>query len=281
MRHGGLGAAHGHQKMNFVTVCPACATCFRIQSQQLAARQGKVRCGKCGEAFDALERLAEEHEELPTDITAEAQTTEPEEKLGAYTYTLVDKTLDSELESSPASEVDIAPTVILQPAVATPRHWPVPVLLMALILLACLQTLFYLRTPIAARWPAVKPYLVAACDTFGCKVPLPAQPDLLAIDDSDLQEDAEYQGLLRFSSVIINKADFTQAYPLLELTLTDGADQPVLRRTFSPKEYLPSETNIAAGLAAADEIRIKLALSVDEVSIAGYRAFVTYAKAPT
>ena len=69
--------------MNFVTVCPACATCFRLQSQQLAARQGKVRCGTCGEAVDALERLAEEHEELPADIAAEAQTTEPEEKLGA------------------------------------------------------------------------------------------------------------------------------------------------------------------------------------------------------
>lgn len=264
--------------MNFVTVCPACATCFRLQSQQLAARQGKVRCGKCGEAFDALERLAEEQS---SGITAEAPIAEPEENPSVYTYTLVDKTPDAELESSAASEANMAPTVILQPAASTARGWPAPALLVALALLACLQTLFYLRTPIAARWPVMKPYLVAVCDTFGCKVPLPAQPDLLVIDDSDLQEDAEYQGLLRFSSVIVNKAEFTQAYPLLELTLTDIAEKPVLRRTFSPKEYLPSETNIAAGLAAADEVHIKLALSAGEVPIAGYRAFVTYAKAPS
>lgn len=269
--------------MNFVTVCPACATCFRVQAQQLEARQGKVRCGKCGEAFDALERLAEEQEAQPS-IAAEAQISEPEEKLSTYTYTLVDKTPEPEPSPTPVPigvVEDTAAALAFQSLASPPRRWHSLTLLLALALLACLQTLFYLRTPIAARWPVAKPYLVAACNILGCQVPLPAQPQLLAIDDSDLQEDAEYQNLLRFTSSIINKAEFTQAYPLLELTLTDLADQPVLRRTFTPKEYLPSNTNIAAGLAAADEIRIQLALSPRDVTIGGYRAFVTYAQGPS
>ena len=270
--------------MSFVTACPACATCFRLYPQQLATRQGKVRCGKCGEAFNALERLAEEELEEQASIAAEPQISKPEEKLSAYTYTLIDKTPEPEPAPTPVPVsvvVDTPAAIAFESLAPTPRRWQAPAMLLALALLACLQTLFYLRTPIAARWPVIKPYLVAACDTLGCKVPLPAQPDLIAIDDSDLQEDAEYQNLLRFSSSIINKAQFTQAYPLMELTLTDVADQPVLRRTFTPKEYLPTSTNIAAGLAAADEIRIHLALSTQDVTIGGYRAFVTYAKNPS
>lgn len=40
--------------MNVLTRCPHCATVFRAGEGQLNARQGWVRCGRCGEAFNAL-----------------------------------------------------------------------------------------------------------------------------------------------------------------------------------------------------------------------------------
>lgn len=267
--------------MNFVTACPACATCFRIQPQQLAAQQGKVRCGHCGIAFDALARLAEDQASGPAEAIAETPATVPEEQPSVYTYTIVDKPSAEQPEPEPeehepANPIDPLSALELPPIAPLKRRRLATAALAALILLACLQTVFYLRTPLAAHWPAIRPYLVAACDRIGCQVPLPRQAELLAIDDSDLQEDAEYQGLLRFSSAIVNKAAFTQAYPLLELTLTDVADQPLLRRIFKPQEYLPAGTDIAAGLAANEEIRIELALSAGETPLAGYRAFITY-----
>lgn len=264
--------------MSFVTACPACATCFRVQPEQLAERQGKVRCGKCGEAFDALTRLAAEQQSGQAAAPTGQPLAEPEENPSPYTYTIVDKPGDS--PPSPPEPVlindDPAPVFELPPPVAAQRRWPTPALLTALILLACLQTVFYLRTPIAAHWPATQPYLLAACDTLGCQVPLPRHADLLAIDDSDLKEDVEYQGLLHFSGIIVNKAAFTQAYPLLELTLTDVGDQPLLRRTFKPQEYLPAGTDVNAGLAAQEEIRIAIALSAGDTPLAGYRAFIMY-----
>ena len=43
-----------------ITHCPFCHTHFRVHAQQLAARAGQVRCGKCSRVFDALEHLIEE-----------------------------------------------------------------------------------------------------------------------------------------------------------------------------------------------------------------------------
>lgn len=44
--------------MSFVTRCPACATHFRVVSDQLKISDGWVRCGQCGEVFDASAQLA-------------------------------------------------------------------------------------------------------------------------------------------------------------------------------------------------------------------------------
>ena len=43
-----------------ITHCPSCQTHFRVHADQLAARAGQVRCGKCSRVFDALEHLIEE-----------------------------------------------------------------------------------------------------------------------------------------------------------------------------------------------------------------------------
>ena len=43
--------------MDHVTRCPNCSTAFRVTDQQLAAYQGKVRCGRCAFVFNAREAL--------------------------------------------------------------------------------------------------------------------------------------------------------------------------------------------------------------------------------
>lgn len=255
--------------MKLVTACPACSSRFHVQPQQLAAHQGNVRCGNCSKVFNALDSLAEQPE-TPAYTLEEPPTEAP----GAYAFTVVEKTI----ARSPATYADAASKDKLS---RLPRHggrhWLACGLIALLVLAAAVQAIYYLRTPIAARWPLTKPYLVQACNLLNCSVELPQQADLLAIDDSDLQEDAEYQGLMHFSSMIINNAAFAQAYPLLELTLTDVNDQALLRRSFSASEYLPHGTNIKAGLAPGQGVRVKLNLTVSDAPVAGYRVFITYA----
>jgi predicted Zn finger-like uncharacterized protein len=41
------------------TQCPECSTAFRVTADVLKQAAGKVRCGGCGHAFNALEFLSE------------------------------------------------------------------------------------------------------------------------------------------------------------------------------------------------------------------------------
>jgi predicted Zn finger-like uncharacterized protein len=145
-----------------------------------------------------------------------------------------------------------------------------------LAILAGLQTIYAKRTQIAAEYPQYKPYLVQACNALKCEIPLPTNLDLLTIDDSDMQEDENHQNVIKFSSLLINNAHFTQAYPNIELTLTSTDDQPVLRRLIKPAEYLKTADNVSTGLASREEIRIQLAINVKDLAVTGYRVLLVY-----
>jgi hypothetical protein len=186
-------------------------------------------------------------------------------------------TKSSGAADSPKIVADIASkTKLNRPDKHKPPAWFPALLALVFALLAAVQTAYYMRTQITAQWPAFKPHFDQVCKFLDCTVELPRQIDLLTIDDSDLQEDTERQGLIHLSSTIINNAAFAQAYPLLELTLTDTYDKPLLRRAFTPREYLPTGTDISKGLTAGDEVRISLAFTASGEVVAGYRVFVTY-----
>lgn len=161
----------------------------------------------------------------------------------------------------------------IQPKKSTWLSW---LLVLILLVLAGLQATYYFRTEISARYPQLKPYLVQACDALGCNVDLPKEPNLLVIDDSDLQEDADREGLIRLNTTLLNKAEFAVAYPLLEITLTDATDKVLMRKRFKPNEYLAPETPIAEGIPANDSVYIHLALTANKQAVAGYRLFISY-----
>ena len=48
------------------TQCSKCETVFKLSAEVLRAAGGQVRCGKCGELFNALARLAEESTAFPS-----------------------------------------------------------------------------------------------------------------------------------------------------------------------------------------------------------------------
>lgn len=283
--------------MSMVTTCPACGTSFRVKPQQLSAHSGDVRCGKCDHVFHALDSLARVSEDS-------SQSTEP--KFTVLEEAGTDKTGTADLfgsdnlpgtapdeiehivypgfELSPAAVVTSVPEITLpSPATASgPRGkfrvslWVLILLALLLALAAVTQAAYFLRTQISVELPQSKPYLLKACMLLGCSVDLPRDIDQLVIYDSDMQEDAEHQGVIHLSSSLINHAPYAQAYPLLELSLTDTRDKVVMRRTFTPAEYLPADRNAANGIPSNDEIRIKLAITASDVVVAGYRVYVTY-----
>ena len=145
-----------------------------------------------------------------------------------------------------------------------------------LLILAILQIVYFLRVQLAAQYPQFKPHLQHACQVLLCEIKLAQNLSLLTIDDSDMQESDDYQNVISFSSVLINNANYIQAYPNIELTLTDMQDQPVLRKLVTPKEYLNEGIEAEAGIGALQEMRLNLVMDAGNLSVAGYRILLAY-----
>ncbi len=282
--------------MNYITSCPECNTQFLISQEHLKAYRGKVQCGHCNHVFNAKNRLTEITEpsdeilelveieettsetpvESPENVSVEA-TTEPDETHHDENGLEISIEPENTIEplEAPAQIEDLATQTRLA---STQAKSPVGFYLLGLLLAlgAVLQSLYFMRTEIAANYPQFKPLLVSACAPLHCKVELPKKLDLLLIDDSDMQEDETYQSVINFNSSLINNADFSQAYPNIELTFTDMHDEPVIRTLLKPQQYLKSGTRIEEGIAAREEIRLALPIHVKDIAVAGYRVQLTY-----
>lgn len=149
-------------------------------------------------------------------------------------------------------------------------------LAIVLVLVLLGQGLYFFRNQIARAVPESKPLLQQLCMTIGCEISLPQEINLLSIDDSGIQQDATLQGVIRLSSTITNRAKFSQAYPKLEVTLTDERDMPKVRRVFSPSDYLKKQVNQAEGIQAGESIPVEMALMTDAENISGFRILLAY-----
>ena len=115
-------------------------------------------------------------------------------------------------------------------------------------------------------------------DIPGCRVQLPRRPDLMSIDSSELQADPRRQGIIVLSAVIRNRARFPQDFPALELTLTDDAQRPVLRRVLAPRDYLPEGRSpaLASGITPGGEASLRVYLHSGGSTATGYRLYLFY-----
>ncbi len=147
---------------------------------------------------------------------------------------------------------------------------------LAMVLLASVQLAYLFRDEISSGVPWTRPLLGAFCDLFGCSVALLKLPGLIDIEYSDLQPESGRRDRLMLRALVRNRATVVQAFPHLELTLTDHRDQALARRVLSPDDYLPTGTDVAAGVPANGEIHVALPLDVAGIGATGYRLYVFY-----
>ncbi len=113
---------------------------------------------------------------------------------------------------------------------------------------------------------------------MGCRVELPRVPDQLFIEASDLQLlDPAHPNEVLLTATVRNRAAFQQALPLLELTLTDSANQTAARKVFKPAEYLGTARGPDDGIGAGQEVSVRLYLDTGDLKAAGYRLYLFFA----
>ena len=266
------------------TRCPGCKTIFRVTEPQLALRGGQVRCGHCRTVFNGREEL------IALDAPALDEQTEDELAKGPPTVTLRSA---HALDPPPPDEPRRAPPPPAAPPESAADYenrfaWEtkpersraakvlagvaVPLLAVALVL----QAVFHFRDALAAHMPASKPALLRLCAVAGCSIRPLRDVAALSIDASDLQADPAHKGLLILTATIRNRAGYPIGYPYLELTLTDAAEQVVVRRALSPPEYVSGTVNTATGIAPNGEIPVKLFIDASATVQAGYRLYLFF-----
>ncbi|RYX90652.1 MAG: DUF3426 domain-containing protein [Comamonadaceae bacterium] len=150
--------------------------------------------------------------------------------------------------------------------------------LVVLVLLAVLglQVAYHERDRISAMEPRARPLLQALCSRFQCSVQPLRQIESIVIDSSafnKLRADT-----YRLSFTVKNNAPLALAMPAIELSLTDSADQPVLRRVLMPADLGAASPNASPVLAAGGEWSGTFPINVSGGSsrVVGYRLLAFY-----
>lgn len=250
--------------MSLITRCPVCGTAFRVQSSQLAAHSGTVRCGKCGGVFNGVAALVEDDERLLL---------EPSPQLGLF-----DPSRDAAHITHPSTAQEV-PGFLLDAPSSRRSRWLWGLAALIALLAVAGQATYRFRAEIGAAFPQAREPLRTFCRALGCEMSLPRRPELMSIDSSELQADGRRDGLIVLNAVIRNRARFPQDYPALELTLTDDSDRPVLRRVLAPRDYLErskTEELVRDGIAAGTEAPLRIFLDTSRMRATGYRLYLFY-----
>jgi predicted Zn finger-like uncharacterized protein len=286
-----------------ITTCTHCVARFKVTPQQLNAKQGQVRCGKCGKVFsgfEALERFPDddtgarllaareaaerpgepqlESIEVPPHVEdlPEVETLDAPPHVPAPAYVEPPSTPST---SPPASRRTArAPTIEYEETDPPPRRvsraWSFGVVLLALVLGA--ELAYAYRGPIAQRYPVLRPWLESVCAQAGCTVPWMRDDRLLKLEDSELLEVPGRPSEIALGARIRNLATAAQEYPHLELTLTDLTGQAAARRVLRPIDYVGRALAPGEVLAPGAEVAIQLRLETPRLKATGYELLLFY-----
>lgn len=137
-------------------------------------------------------------------------------------------------------------------------RWIIGSLLLLVLLLA--QGSYFYRDDLALREPRLRPWLEQACGYLDCTIQRPASQAKIDILGWDVRTLPDTPQALLASTTLVNKTPAMLPYPLLTLRFSDINGAPLAQRRFLPREYLPTDTDIKAGMTPDTPVMVELAL---------------------
>lgn len=131
--------------------------------------------------------------------------------------------------------------------------------LVGLLLLLCLQVLLADRDRLASQ-AAWRPVVATLCGAFGCDVPAWREPAAFAMLSRDVRPVSGAPGTLQAQATFRNDAHWTQAWPVILLTLKDADGRTLGARALQPQDYLAGvepQAGIAPGQSAQVAVRVR------------------------
>jgi predicted Zn finger-like uncharacterized protein len=236
------------------TRCPQCHTVFVVQPAQLAARDGLVRCGRCMTVFNAQEsRVDKAAENTPAAATMTqrkpAKKTGGKEKPAAARKAGAKEAPDTPRrrkdtaprQKTPPEPVSTGPLQLSLPGLAPRLRTRLPFWILGNVLLLSTilaQGIYFYGSELAHLSPALKPALAGVCHVLGCTLTPPQDINLIDLVEARVAPHPKFNKALRIRATLVNRASFSQAFPTMEVTLSDNTGQVVARRAFKPGEYV-------------------------------------------
>jgi|GEM_PF-378650 len=280
------------------TLCPNCNHKQELTADQLRDARAVIACPQCAIRFDALEQLSDIDPETLVAASGQQQPQDPQpespsievERLKPKGFPLADQSGPSAAQFLRSAqrrpgrrdqlklnhgklserywirEADKPINLPWEQARQAPsRHWRTGVFVGGLLL--CGQLLFFHGNAISQNLA-----LRRFCQSLDCPLPIYQNANELAIVSSVLEPLSD--GSQLFKAIIVNQAEYPQAYPNIDLSLQDYAGNALARRSFRPEEYLPAPNNAAIKPDATEELRLHIAPATQTVG--GYTFDLTY-----
>lgn len=232
------------------TQCPHCLAVYEPTPFVLARGRGRLLCGGCGHEFDALERLSAEpiHAAAAPVPASESAVRVNPEHVPEQGHLFEVARPDSPTFAAPRART---------PVRRRSGPWWVGSAVLALTL--GVQIVLAERHQLA-RDPAWRPWLERGCDLLGCALPAWRDASSLRLLARDVRPHPSVDDALIITASFRNDAPWPQAWPELQIALSDLDGQPIARRRFTVAEYLgamPHDAVLAAGQSASATLEVQ------------------------
>jgi len=224
------------------TRCPQCRTTFAISSDQLEARGGIVRCGECHHVFRADQQLMKSiPDSAPEKEKKQAKSTVFTKPRSSRPLPTLEELLWGKKRSR------IKPVI-----------WGLGNLLVLMVL--AVQIIYFFSTELG-RNPDMRPQVLWVCKYLGCTIQPQIDAGLIELANTRVSPHPAYADVLRLRATLINRASFSQAYPLIEVSLSNRNGELVGRRTYRPAHYLGKKKNLPQNMVPNVIVHAKLEIT--------------------
>ena len=218
-----------------------------------------MRCGYCGEQFDALERLSDKPVSGLQQAPPEKNEEFPPGPLPVKPEVIQEAEVDVETDEF-EPEFDI-PEILLdediQPASMKAKvAWSLAIIL--LVVTGLVQAVWYNRDFLLEKYPDIKPWAQQICDRLDCELIRQYSTTSIKLLNRDVRLHPHYSDTLLVNATMANRAASIQPYPKVQFSLFDTSGQVIASRKFKPEEYLDNSIDIKKGMLSNQPVHFVL-----------------------
>ena len=143
------------------------------------------------------------------------------------------------------------------PGVWTTAAWSAGILALLFLLIA--QYGYFMRNSLAG-YPPLRPWLEKLCAAAHCTIPPLRDVAKITLLNRDVRSHPTVKGALLITATLVNRAAFTQPFPILQISFSDLAGKVIALRRFRPAEYLGKDADLQHGMPPGKRIHIVMAV---------------------